>query len=381
MRYMIFVFLFLTGCGWIEFDPTRTYASAQGASGDMGSDADMSTPPTPAEAFEAACNDTSDPDRWQLVVEVTEDLYPTAPIECTRPVIIRGNGHTIHGHGLEFLQQSANWSTIENLRLIGPTHYSGLEEEIDPTTATSVGLRIENHGVRMKNVYVTRWDVGIMVWGTYGRGTNANNAILNIGQVYNNNIGIWIEGGDSNAGYFANLETRNNVVHTWDSSFLGNIHLGGVQDGHGVYRRHDSQAAYSTLLGVYIEGDPPATDAFEMVGRNLVVGGSLSIWSTWIERSMQPTVSPHGYSMLGFSSHNRDMRVQIPAHDDAAFSYAHRDEEFYAWHAFRKGPSDQWWLTAYLNSGYHYPLWWKGKHTNGYVGEPVIRDWENDGLQ
>ena len=251
-------------------------------------------------------------------------------------------------------------------------------------TGNSIGLLIEAHGVKVKNIKVQKYDVGVSVYGTATNATNANSVLIEQGWISNNGIGLLIDGGDSNAGRFSDLETRNNTVHIWDSSFLGNVHIGGISDGYGVYRRHDSAAGYSTLLGVYIEGDPPLTTALDFKGYNLVVGGNLSIWSTSTDLmgGIQSTVSPHGFSRLGFSSHNRDMRVWIPAGDHAAFSYGHRAENFWAWHAFRYfDVGKSWWLTAYLNSGYHYPLWWKGVGNSGYVGEPLIRDWENDGIQ
>lgn len=372
MKYLPILLTLICGCMSAEMEH---YAQALGA--DTGVDADMGMGPTPSEVFEAACNDNSDPNRWQLVVEVTEDLYPSAPIVCdTRAVIIRGNGHTVHG-SLSFPSQAANWSTVENLRFVGDDYYAGTEVEHIPYTADeSIGVNVQAHGIRLKNVRVEKFDIGVRVWGTYSNGTNANNTIFNQGQLYNNGIGLFIDGGDSQAGRFSDLETRNNTVHVWDSSFLGNIHIGGVSDGYGVYRRHDSAAAYSTLLGVYIEGDPPTNNAFDMIGYNLVLGGSLSIWSTSSIWGIQSTVNPHGFSRLGFSSHNRDMRVTVPAGDHAAFTYAHRDEDFWAWHAFRYfDVGKSWWLTAYLNSGYHYPLYWGGKYSNSYVGDVTLRDW------
>ena len=54
------------------------------------------------------CNNTTST-KWLEVFEVTADLNPSAPIECNRAVIIRGNGHTING-GLHF-KAGASWRT------------------------------------------------------------------------------------------------------------------------------------------------------------------------------------------------------------------------------------------------------------------------------
>ena len=317
------------------------------------------------------CNNTTST-KWLEVFEVTADLNPSAPIECNRAVIIRGNGHTING-GLHF-KAGASWSSLENLNFQGPDFYTGTEEEPVPhATGNSIGLLIEAHGVKVKNIKVQKYDVGVSVYGTATNATNANSELIEQGWISNNGIGLLIDGGDSNAGRFSDLETRNNTVHIWDSSFLGNVHIGGISDGYGVYRRHDSAAGYSTLLGVYIEGDPPLTTALDFKGYNLVVGGNLSIWSTSTDLvgSVQNTVSPHGFSRLGFSSHNRDMRVTIPAGDHAAFTFSHRDEGYNSWHAFRflGGGQQHWSLAAYLNSS-PAPLRWNGRYTGlGAIGK------------
>jgi hypothetical protein len=170
--------------------------------------------------------------------------------------------------------------------------------------------------------------------------------------------GIYLDGGDSNAGLFENLETRNNGVHVWDSSFLGNTYIAGISDGNGVYKRFDSAANYSTLLGTYVEGDPIPVSAMELVGYPLIVGGSTSIWSSiFYGRS---TVNPHGYSRLGFQSMGYglgsagNVKVTIPGGPESAFAVAHRSENFYHWKVFKWIEGWKSWLVAsYLGSGTH----------------------------
>jgi len=280
------------------------------------------------------------PISWQNHYVMTEDLVLTAPVSCSQPVIIEGNGYTIVGGGLHLLPGAA-WSTVRDVRFDG--------------AGTGIALDIEAHGVRLQNLWVDDWGIGIRASSNEGApAANANAQFWQALWVVNNDTGIKFDGIDANAGLLLGVQTRNNTTHILDSGFLGNTHVGGTMDGTGVKLKTDSAADYSTFIGSYIEGDPIALTDLSLAGYPLIVGGSLSKWTAlWYGKW---TVSPFGYSKLGFRA-NRivgmpgDISVQLPGGPDSAMRISHLLEGgFWMAHKWISGWKS-WLETSYAGGG------------------------------
>jgi hypothetical protein len=152
-----------------------------------------------------------------------------------------------------------DWSNVEFLQVLGPGK-----------TATGVA----SHGIRLYCRVALR---SVMVNGFSGDGihieasvggnppTNANNWIIQDSRVVScGGNGLYISGGDTNAGYALGLDTaENDGWGIFDNSFLGNtfVACSAATNGLGPYAceapvtGHD---AMSLFLNCYAEGDQPA---------------------------------------------------------------------------------------------------------------------------
>lgn len=107
-----------------------------------------------------------------------------------------------------------------------------------------------------------------------GDGGNVNNFRVDTCAIYRCRKGIYIEGGDANAGITIGVDVtvnRSDGIH--DSSFLGNVHIMPHAAGNGgAPYRTDNVNTRSVFINPYVEaGD----DAPEIVAPSIIIGGSL----------------------------------------------------------------------------------------------------------
>lgn len=219
-----------------------------------------------------------------------------------RPVILRGNGCTLltveGGTALHFKPQ-AQRSTVEDLRIEGPGKYK-----------PSLGVRVEAHGLRLRNMHITKAQTAVrMHSGKDYPGVNCNMQKWQDWWVTNCEVGFDINGGDSNAGLFIGVEMQSVDTPFRDSGFLGNTYLcpssHGAKPTQGAAWQFDELAAYHLILGGYLEG----TDNLDVQGSNsLVVGGNAV-------KALVPTARTervgHGYAQLQFQRAG-GARVRLP---------------------------------------------------------------------
>lgn len=352
MKHLTLILILLCGC--TEPERGHVYETVEHAFIPIAA---AQTSPTQLDVLKYICTNDAMNDRWATSITLEADLYPDEPIECSKRVIINGNGFTIHQYGIHFLP-GASWSVVRDMRFKG--------------FGSGVGLDIESHGIRLSNLWVDNWEHGIRAYSTGPNSGNANGQSWHDLVVRNCATGILLDGGDANAGLLTNVESTNNGIHIHDSSFLGNTHVAGISDGNGIYRVHDSPAAYSTLVGTYAEGEPVADERIDLVGYNTVLGGSVSLWSS---QDSQTTISPHGWSKAAFGSKSGRVRVSIPGGPDSLFAFSHSDEQ-YTWKGFKYMAGwKMWTLSAYLGSGYHVPFRWHGDQSPYYTGQGEVIQW------
>lgn len=230
-----------------------------------------------------------------------------------RPVILRGNGCTLTvaegGTALHF-KPKAKRSTVEDLRIEGPGKYK-----------PSLGARVEAHGLRLRNMHVTKVQTAMRMYsGKDYPGVNCNMQKWQDWWVTNCEVGFDINGGDSNAGLFIGIEMQSVDTPFRDSGFLGNTYLcpssHGAAPPQGAAWQFDELAAYHLILGGYLEG----TDNLDVQGANsLVVGGNAV-------RALVPEARTervgHGRATLQFQRQDGS-RVKIPGNGpDRAVDFA-----------------------------------------------------------
>jgi hypothetical protein len=159
-------------------------------------------------------------------------------------------------------------TTIRNLSLFG-----------DGASSSAHGIHLRARA-QIEHVYVLEFGGnGVHIEATAGGGGiaegNANSTFIMHGRyILNGGWGLYIDGADANACYFAALDFSNNVTGgLYDSSFLGNPHYGHHAAVNGISYKVDSISGRSLLSGCYVESGQGAP---EVVAPSLVTGGLLA---------------------------------------------------------------------------------------------------------
>jgi hypothetical protein len=157
-----------------------------------------------------------------------------------------------------------SWSVISNLRILAQAQ-----------TASTSGIRISGHGVRVSNVSVRGFlNKGITIGDAANGGAgNANNWMLdNVRLTFNTSDGLFVDGGNSNAGTGILVDSSSNGGWgIFDSSFLGNTYIAchTASNISGGYKTDDPNAQ-NQLIGCYSESGQPASS---LIAPTQVVGG------------------------------------------------------------------------------------------------------------
>ena len=161
----------------------------------------------------------------------------------------------------------ADGSIIRNLGLIGGR--AGADGNFHAVHFRTVAS--------LRDLYIERWEGDAMfATCTAGSGgaTEGNANCLQVDRVYVENVrrALYLDGGDVNAGRFAGIVVKTTSQEgIFDSSFLGNTHLGHhVAGSIGAAYKSDGINARNVFVGCYSESDCAASD---LVTPAIVVGG------------------------------------------------------------------------------------------------------------
>lgn len=165
------------------------------------------------------------------------------------------------------LTSGADYSQVIGLTMAGP------RREDD---SGSIGILSNAHAALLRDVTVAEYTTGIHIDSANGAG-NANGPRIDGAHVWQCQLGLRIDGPDSNAGLFEAMNFNANLRAIEDSSFLGNTFIGIVS--HPQPQRHlppdfvsDNANHSSVWVGTYSEG---RSGIYTESRKSILVGGNV----------------------------------------------------------------------------------------------------------
>jgi hypothetical protein len=215
----------------------------------------------------------------------------TTTLDLIHTMILEGENAGEAGGGATVLRWAANTTGIRVQRfntsgattLDAATHSGGDASVIQRLYLKGAysGIEGEFHGIHLRaratirDCYIENFQGDGIHIKASAAGTpegNANNFEITRAFVASCRNGLYVEGGDVNAGTIRALDSNYNRM--WgvnDNSFLGNSYIGCHTAGNalGAYRTTNLNAA-NVIIGCYSEGDQPASSLSQ---RTLTLGG------------------------------------------------------------------------------------------------------------
>ncbi|MBX3271849.1 MAG: hypothetical protein KF729_16395 [Sandaracinaceae bacterium] len=257
-------------------------------------------------------------------------------VRIDRRVILDARGAVLRVTGDHVgvrLTAAARYSLLRDLTIEGAARRHG-----------GIGLDVRANGIRLDNLMIRRLGTAIRAHsrldtgqtcasaedcacdgvcdcreGRCSAGANvnlqrwANVLIVQCGR------GVWLRGGDANAGLFSGLDIRATPEGIVDDSFLGNVYVAPALESASERSIALLQpASYSTVLGGYIERDGAHAEG---PAGALFVGGSAVPYV----RGPAERVGMRS-ARLTFRHLDSNLRVTIPGNEHAALAWRHPSE-------------------------------------------------------
>lgn len=276
-----------------------------------------------------------------------------------------GNGVMLEGNGARLLvangmvgirlTNGASWSTIRDLRI---------DPQSPGTAHDGIGIDVRAHGVRLKNLMISRMGTGIRA---HTQANDLPQANVNTQQwsriILRNNFtyGMHVRSGDANSGLFQGIEVLGGGG-IQDDSFLGNTYIAPVIETESPNTFHSTgQAGATTVLGLYLEEGTvdPTSNAL----RDLFLGGNA------IPRVTSPGDRIGGHhSRVHFGIRN-GVSMRIPAGPHEPFGFRHPAES----NEWRMRYTQAWqqWGFTFIATG-AMPYQWTGMHHPSGPGKYIL---------
>lgn len=292
-------------------------------------------------------------------------------VRVDRPIILDGNGASLSvesGKTGLYLDTNADRSIVRALLLVGPS------QQEDPATYPphyTIGIRSEAHGVHYEDIHLRNLTTGLQVRsGSAYPGVNSNFGRASGLWVTWCQIGVDVDGPDSNGWLLTAVECQSTGQCGVDSSFLGNTWL--VASSHAAAIEpaflFDDEAAYHLLLSGYLEGN----DTLEIAGGNsLIVGGNAP---TSVTAATSAERVGMGHADLRFERYPDGQGFfRAPGYGlDTAFSFGHLAESNHRWDVRRYSSGNPKWRIARDGASGTFPYGWTAEGHSAGPGRYIL---------
>lgn len=326
------------------------------------------------------------------------DYFLSAVLELKKPIIIEGvasGQDTNEGSHLVWAGNTSGivvnrYNTFNNaIELPTTTGADGSIIRCIALTSSHTGAADNHHGIWLRARAIIEDCViesfsgnGINIVADAGGGDtfqgNSNNfQICRVTVRTNNGHGIYVLGGDTNAGTVIGVNASNNGGYgVYDSSFLGNTYIGVHTAGNsGGAFKADNAAARNIFIGCYSEGGQPASDIAKpsmviggLHGAGFVTNGSgYSLVDGLVNSLSVDSAAGHGRLSLG--GIGSDALMQLTDQQDSAgtvpISFKQRQGGFY-WDWANSGTSFMSFMNQSATTGNGYPRNFPGGGAVGF---------------